>query len=287
MKEIKIGKYNTLVVTKVVDFGLYLDGGDIDAGGWGNILLPARYVPADINIGDEVNVFIYFDSEDRIIATTETPKVSVDEFAFLRVVDVNKAGAFLDWGLPKDLLVPYVQQANRMQTGAYYVVYVYQDDESERVTASAKLSKFLDKTPANYKKNKKLSGLVMAKTDLGYKVIIENAHTGMLYHNEVFTKLNIGQKVNVFINKIRDDGKIDLRLETIKKTELSTLEQQILSRLSANNGILKMNDKTPPEEIYRAFSVSKKNFKRALSHLYKQRLIIIEKDYIKDVKTNY
>ncbi len=284
MKEIKIGQYNTLTVTKAVDFGLYLDGGDVDEGGWGNILLPARYVPADTAIGDEITVFIYFDSEDRIIATTDKPKATVGEFAFLRVVDVNKVGAFLDWGLPKDLLVPYIQQTNRMQKGAYYVVHVYQDDESERVTASAKLSKFLDKTPAKYEKGEKLNGLIMAKTDLGYKVIIENAHTGMLYHNEVFTNLNIGQKVSVFINKIREDGKIDLKLETLKKSELSVLEQQIIDKLSVNNGILKVSDKTPPEEIYRLFSVSKKNFKRALSHLYKQRLIVIEKGYIELVE---
>ncbi len=284
MKEIKIGQYNTLTVTKAVDFGLYLDGGDIDEGGWGNILLPARYVPADVAISDEITVFIYFDSEDRIIATTEKPKATVGEFAFLRVVDVNKVGAFLDWGLPKDLLVPYIQQANKMQKGAYYVVYIYQDDESERITASARLNRFLDETPADYPLGKKLNGLIMAKTDLGYKVIIENAHTGMLYHNEVFTHLNIGQKVSIFINKIREDGKIDLKLETLKKSELSVLEQQILDKLSVNNGVLKISDKMPPEEIYRLFSVSKKNFKRALSHLYKQRLIVIEKGYIELVE---
>ncbi len=280
MQTIKIGQYNTLRVTKVVDFGLYLDGGDIDQGGWGNILLPARYVPADTEVGDELTVFIYFDSEDRIIATTEKPKACVGEFAYLRVVDVNAAGAFLDWGLPKDLLVPYVQQARKMRQGAYYLVYVYQDEESERVTASAKLSRFLDNTPPDYPRGKPLDATVMAKTDLGYKVIIENRHSGMLYHNEVFTTLNIGQKVKVFVRKIREDGKIDVKLETVSKHQLSALEQTILAKLAANQGFLRVSDKTPPEEIYRLFSVSKKNFKRALSRLYKQRLIVIEADYI-------
>lgn len=276
---IQIGQYNTLTVIKAVDFGLYLDGGNPNDEGWGEILLPARYVPADTNVGDEINVFVYFDSEDRIIATTEKPKACVGEFAYLRAVDVNAAGAFLDWGLPKDLLVPYVQQAKKMRQGAYYVVYVYQDDESERVTASAKLSRYLDKTPPAYPRGEKLSGLIMAKTDLGYKVIIENQHSGMLYHNEVFTTLNIGQRVNVFIQKIRDDGKIDLRLERPKQ-QSSELEQRILDKLAANNGILRLSDKTPPEEIYRVFSVSKKHFKRAISHLYKQRLIVVEADFI-------
>lgn len=288
---IAIGQYNTLNVTRVVDFGLYLDGGDLDNGGWGEILLPARYVPADCQVGSAIRVFIYFDSEDRIIATTETPKASVGQFAYLRVVDVNAAGAFLDWGLSKDLLVPYTQQANKMRQGAYYLVRVYQDEESERVTASAKLNRFLNQTAPTYPVKKSVNAIVMARTDLGYKVIIENQHTGMLYHNEIFQPLTIGQSITVRIKKIREDNKIDVLIDSPTKHDLSDVEQQILAKLAANNGILRMGDKTAPDVIYAAFSVSKKNFKRAVSRLYKQRLIHVEAECIttpqKEVPENY
>lgn len=277
---IAIGQYNTLTVTKIVDFGLYVDGGDENDEGWGEILLPARYVPADCEVGSEIRVFIYFDSEDRIIATTQEPKATVGQFAYLRVVDVNATGAFLDWGLPKDLLVPYSQQANRMRQGAYYLVYVYQDDESERVTASSKLSPFLNQSIPAYATNESVSGIVLAQTDLGYKVIINHQHTGMLYHNEVFQPLKIGQPLTVKIKKIREDNKIDLSLDLPDKRDLSELEQRILAKLAANHGILRLGDKTPPEAIYAAFAVSKKNFKRAVSRLYKQRLIVVEAERI-------
>lgn len=280
-KTLRIGDFNTLTVTRAVDYGVYLDAGDPDHGGWGEVLLPARYVPADCTAGDDLSVFIYFDSEDRLIATTDTPKAKVGEFAFLRVVDVNNAGAFLDWGLPKDVLVPYVEQSKTMRKGAFYVVYLYQDDESERITASSKLKRFLDITPKNYRLGDRVEGLVMAETDLGYKVIINHRHTGMLYANEVFTALKIGQKVRVSVRKIRDDGKLDLRLPQPDKHDLSELEQTILQRLKANHGILALGDKTPPEVIYRGLGISKKNFKRAISRLYKARLIIVEAERIR------
>lgn len=280
MNNIQIGKYNTLNVIKAVDFGLYLDGGDPDDGGWGNILLPSRYVPANANVGDNLKVFIYFDSEDRIIATCEKPKAIVGEFAYLRVADVNAAGAFLDWGLPKDLLVPYAEQSRKMRQGAYYVVRLYQDDESQRITGSTRLGQFLDQTPPPYQRGDKHRGLVMAKTDLGYKVIIEHQHTGMLYHNEVFCSLTIGQSLEVIIAHIRQDNKIDLRLQTPDKSDLSELEQAIMDKLHANQGLLHISDKTPPQTIYQTFSVSKKHFKRAISRLYKQRQIVITPDSI-------
>ncbi len=272
---LRIGDNNALKVLKLADIGAFLDGGDPQMGGWGEVLLPSRDVPEGCSEGDVVDVFLYFDSEDRLIATTEQPKAKVGEFAFLRVDDVNRAGAFLDWGLPKDVLVPYSEQSKPMRQGAFYVVYLYQDEESERITASSKLSKFLDKQPPSYRQGQRLQGLVMSPTDLGYKVIINHAHTGMLYHNEVFTSLNIGQRVEVAIKKIRDDGKIDLQLPQPKKSDLSDLEQDILSRLRNQHGVLSVGDKTPPEVIYRLFGVSKKNFKRALSRLYKARLITV------------
>lgn len=283
MNALRIGDFNTLSVIKTTEIGVYLDGGNPHDDGWGDILLPARYVPAHCEVGDELCVFLYFDSEDRLIATIDVPKAKVGEFAYLRVVDVNRAGAFLDWGLSKDVLCPYVEQAKPLRKGFYALVYLYQDDESERITASSKLSKFLDKTEKNFRVGQTLNGLVMAPTDLGYKVIINQAHTGMLYQNEVFSELKIGQNVTVQIQKIRDDGKIDLRLPRPDKNDLSELEQDIMRRLSANHGVLALGDKAPPEEIYRVLGVSKKNFKRAISRLYKQRLIVVEAQRITQV----
>lgn len=278
--QIKIGQWQSLKVTKIVDFGVYLNGGDEEFGGWGDILLPARYAPADAEIGDSIYVFIYFDSEDRIIATNDIPKATVGQFAYLRVVDVNKAGAFLDWGLPKDLLVPYAEQANKMRTGAYYIVYIYQDEESMRVTASSRISRFISKNHPTYSKDEVIDVLVIAETDLGYKCIVNHQHWGMLYRNEVFEPLSIGQKLRALIKKIRDDGKIDLQLPQPKKYNLSELEQSIMDRLHANHGLLRVGDKTDPQVIYRLFRVSKKNFKRAVSRLYKQRLISVEAEKI-------
>lgn len=281
---IKIGQWQTLVVTKLVDFGVYLDGGDVAQGGWGEILLPRRYVPQGCEVDQALSVFIYFDSEDRIIATTEKPKATVGEFAYLRAKDVNPAGAFLDWGLPKDLLVPYAEQANKMRVGAYYIVYIYLDDESERITASSRVSRFVDQQSGDYHAGDTVNLLVMATTDLGYKCIINHQHWGMLYHNEVFEVLAVGQKIPALIKKIRQDGKIDLCLPQPKKEDLSELEQTIMARLTANQGHLRVGDKTDPKDIYRLFKVSKKNFKRALSRLYKQRLIVVEAEQIRQVQ---
>jgi len=283
MSPIQIGRFNLLTIVKQIDFGVYLDGGDEDKGGWGNILLPKRYVPENINSVDSLSVFVYFDSEDRIIATTETPKVQVGEFAYLSAVDVNATGAFLDWGLPKDLLVPYNQQAKKMRPDTYYLVYVYQDKESERITASSKVSAFLHQTPAAYQPGEPVDLLIMAKTDLGYKAIINNKHTGILYNNEIYTTLCIGQTITGHIKKIRHDGKIDLRLATPDKNDSAPLESVILYKLSSK-GHLRLGDKTDPAVIYQIFGVSKKHFKRALSRLYKKRLIHIHDDSISLVK---
>lgn len=283
--QVNIGCWNELTVTKNVDFGVYLDGGNPNDGGWGEILLPARYVPADLHVGNTINVFIYFDSEDRIIATTETPKATVGQFAYLRAVTVNRLGAFPDWGLPKDVLAPFSEQGNRMRKGAFYLVYLFQDEESERITASSRVSRFLNQHPPQYTVGEVVNGLVMAETDLGYKVIINHQHTGMLYHNEIFQPLKIGQPLTLTIKKIRDDNKIDLQLNHPQKADLSELEHAILGKLAANHGVLNIGDKTPPEVIYKAFKVSKKNFKRAVSRLYKQRLIEVDANSIQLAST--
>ena len=197
---IEIGKLNTLRIVKEVDFGLYLDGGE-----QGEILLPTRYVPEKYEIDEELEVFIYNDSEDRIIATTEKPYAMVGDIAYLEVVSVNSVGAFLDWGLMKDLLVPYREQNSKMHEGKSYVVAIYLDDESQRIVATSKLDKLLDNIPIDYEVNQEVDVLVHCKTDLGYKVIINKLHWGMIYENQVFQEIEIGQQIKAYVQKIRDD----------------------------------------------------------------------------------
>ncbi len=271
----EIGKYNSLEVVKKVDFGIYLDG-----GGQGEILLPTRYVPENTEEGDILDVFIYLDSEDRIIATTEEPFATVDEFAFLKVKAVTSVGAFLDWGLMKDLFVPFREQKTRMQEGESYVVYLYFDIESKRIAASSKLDKFVDNLPVEYVEEQKVELLIANKTDLGYRAIIEDAHWGMLYANELFTPLTIGQRIFAYIKKIREDEKIDLSLYKPGYQQIDDTSETILNYLRNNNGRLELTDKSSPEEISNVFGISKKNFKKAIGNLYKRKLVNITDESI-------
>jgi len=273
----QIGKLNTLKIVKEVDFGLYLDGGD----DYDEILLPKRYVPEKYEIGADLEVFIYRDSEDRIIATTETPNAMVGDFALMEVVSVNKFGAFLDWGLQKDLLVPFREQKKDMEKGNSYVVYVYLDSETQRIAASSKLDKFLDNIPADYEPNQEVDLFVANKTDIGYKAIINNLHWGMLYENEVFKPLDRGQKIKAYIKKVREDEKIDLYLHKSGYDKVEELTEKILKTLKDEGGFLEINDKTPSAIIYEVFGESKKTFKKAVGALYKKRLIDITKQGIK------
>lgn len=267
---VQVGKYNTLRVVKSLDFGVYLDGGDK-----GEILLPARYVPEICSIGDEIEVFVYFDSEDRIIATTEKPYAQVGEFAWLQVKSTNRFGAFLDWGLMKDLLVPFREQKVDMQQDYCYVVYVYLDHESGRIAASAKLNKFLDNLPVDYEFNQEVDLLVVQETELGYKVIINNAHWGMIYHNEIFCPVEKGDRIKGYIKHIREDEKIDVALQPVGYEKIDMLSSVILRSLRENDGYLPLSDKSSSEQIAEYFSCSKKNFKKAIGSLYKQRTIQI------------
>lgn len=271
----EIGKYNTLKVVKEVDFGVYLDGNE-----HGEILLPNRYVPENINEGDSLEVFIYLDSEDRIIATTEEPLATVDEFAYLEVKAVTSLGAFLDWGLPKDLLVPFREQKTKMEEGKKYIVYIYFDIESKRIAASAKLDKFVDNLPVEYEEEQKVELLIVNKTDLGFNAIIEDAHYGVLYANEIFTNLTTGQRIFGYIKKIREDEKIDLSLYKPGYQQIDDTSEIILDYLKNNNGKLLLTDKSTPEEISNTFGISKKNFKKAIGNLYKRKLINISDDGI-------
>ncbi len=277
---LQIGKLNTLKIVKEVDFGLYLDGGEE----YGEILLPKRYVPEKFEIEDNLEVFIYRDSEDRIIATTETPIAMVGDFALMEVASVNDFGAFLEWGLQKELLVPFREQKNDMEKGKSYVVYVYLDDETKRIAASSKLNKFLDNVPSEYEPNQEVEVFIASKTDLGYNAIINDLHWGMLYENEVFKALERGQKIKAFIKKVREDEKIDLYLHKSGYDKVDVLTKKILEMLEEEGGFLEINDKTPSTIIYEVFGESKKTFKKALGTLYKKRLIDIEKRGIKLLK---
>lgn len=266
----QLGRINTLKINRKSDFGLYL----IDEEG-NEILLPNRYVAPDMHIGDEIDVFVYKDSEDRITATTETPKAQVGEFALLRVVATNSAGAFLDWGLPKDLLVPFREQKMRMQTGRSYIVYVYVDYNSDRIVASAKIDKFLDNRPADYHQGDPVEILIAQHTDMGYKVIIDNLHSGIIYHNEIFKEINIGDRMEAYIKSVREDGKIDVTLADRADRRTMELADKILMHLMSHGRRMALTDKSSPEAIKAAFECSKKDFKKAIGHLYKKKLITL------------
>ena len=273
---VNIGKYNTLKVLKEVDFGVYLDGESE-----GEILMPIRYVPKNCQPGDMVDVFLYLDSEDRPIATTENPYAQVGEFAMLRVKSVNKIGTFLDWGIMKDLLVPFREQKVTMIEGRSYLVYIHVDEESKRIVASAKLNKFLDKTVPEYVTGQEVDLVIESETDLGYKAIVNNLHWGILYENEVFEQLAKGIKMKGYIKKVRTDNKIDLSLQPLGYVKVDPITQMILDELKKAGGFIAVSDKSEAEEVYRVFGISKKTFKQAVGSLYKKRLITIGTDGIR------
>ena len=271
-----IGKTNWLPVLRECDFGVLFDGGDL-----GEILMPSRYVFNDWEPGEIVEVFLMLDSEDRLTATTEKPVAMVDEFALLRVVSVTNIGAFLDWGLPKDLFVPFREQNIKLREGQNALVRIYLDDLSGRIAASCKLDRYLDLTQPDYAPGEKVKLQIASRTDLGFKAIINNEHWGVIFHNEVFQPLERGQKLTGYIKQVRPDGKIDLSLQKTGANRFADLADELLEQLKEQGGFLPINDKTPAEEIYARFGVSKKAYKRALGALYKKRLITFENDGMK------
>lgn len=275
----QIGKFNTLKINRMVDFGAYLDGEEL-----GEILIPARYLSEDNKPDDLVDVFVSLDSEDRLIATTDKPLGEVGKFAYLTVKDINKTGAFLDWGLHKDLLVPFREQKANMVIGRSYLVYIFVDDETKRIVASAKLDKFLNNTIPDYKQNEEVDIIIDSETELGYTAIINHLHSGILYQNEVFEALDKGQQLKAYIKKIRPDEKIDLTLYKLGYTKISSMASDILDILKSNGGFMPINDKTDAELIYDTFGISKKNFKKSIGSLFKERIITIEKEGIRIVK---
>lgn len=265
---IKIGNYNRLKVSKIVDFGVYLDGGNNV-----EILLPARYINELPEIGDEMDVFIYTDSEDRLIATTERPFATVGQFAFLQVNAVNRIGAFLDWGLPKDLLVPFSEQKAKMKDGGIYLVYVYLDDATKRVVASSKIEKFIGNVIPDYKMMQSVKVLPYKHVEIGYKCIVENSHYGMIYENELFKPITIGEEIEAYVKHIREDFKIDLTLNSKTLERITEISEKILLELQKEGGKIEIGDKSDPELIKARFGCSKKDFKKALGALYKQKII--------------
>ncbi|MGL4292874.1 MAG: CvfB family protein [Bacteroidales bacterium] len=274
---VNIGKYNTMKVVKTLDFGIYMDAGD-----GVEILMPRRYVPENTEVGDELECFVYLDSEDRLLATTEKPYATVGEFAFLKVNSANHIGAFMDWGVSKELLVPFREQRVTMEEDRYYLVYIYEDKVSQRLAGSAKLNKFLDNVPHEYKSNQEVDLIIMKKTDIGFKVIINGLHNGMIYHNQIFRPVAIGDKLKGYIKEIREDDKIDVMLQPIGYEKVvGSLEQTILDALEDNDGFLPFNDRTDPDILMQEFHCSKKNFKKALGALYKQKKISLQENGIK------
>lgn len=274
--KIELGRYNQLEVVKEVDFGLYLDGGEE-----GEILLPARYVPEGCKPGDILNVFIYLDNEERLVATTLQPLVQVGEFACLEVAWVNESGAFLNWGLMKDLFVPFREQKMKMQIGRKYIIHAHLDEESYRIMASAKVEHFLSKEQPPYHPGEEVDILVWQKTDLGFKAIVDNQFGGLLYQNEIFQSAEMGMRLKAYVKQVREDGKIDLALQQAGAKKVDDFSEVLLQYIREHDGFTCLNDKSAAEDIYDAFGVSKKTFKKAVGELYKKRLVVLEEGGIR------
>lgn len=273
---IKVGRSYELDVIKATDFGFYLDAEEL-----GEVLLPIKYAPTDLEVGDYLDVFLYLDSEGRPVATTQKPKARVGDFAYLKVVANTEVGAFLDWGLDKDLLVPFSEQHRPMEVGHSYLVHIYINDVDGRIVASSKIDKFLDdEKPHDYKPQQAVDLIIANTTDLGYKAIVNHSHWGVLYKNEVHQRLSFGQSIQGFIKHVRPDGKIDLSLEGGQVTR-DKYSEIILNYLKRQNGFAPVHDKSDPKLISDLFGMSKGAFKKAIGGLYKQRVISIEKDGIR------
>tara|TARA_R110002096_G_scaffold183080_8_gene360937 strand:- start:9601 stop:10434 length:834 start_codon:yes stop_codon:yes gene_type:complete len=276
---VKLGNTHQLRVSKAVDFGFYLDAQEL-----GDVLLPKKFAPKDLAVGDLLYVFLYLDSEDRPIATTQQPKAKVGEFAFLKAVARTHVGAFLDWGLDKDILVPFAEQHRPIEVDQSYLVYLYLGKHDGRIVASSKIDKFIDDdAPHDFTPQQQVNLLIANSTELGFKAIINNSHWGVLYKNDVFQKLSFGQSKKGFIKRIREDGKIDLSLQGGKETR-DKYAKIILNHLEKQQGFAPVHDKSSPEIIADTFGMSKGAFKKAIGGLYKERLISIEKDGIRLVK---
>lgn len=272
----QIGQCIRLEVIRQNDQRYILDGGEL-----GELSLPKNETPSNIESGKEIEVVLYHDHEGNLTATTQKPFGTAGTFAYLRVTSVTSVGAFLNWGLPKDILVPFREQLNRMVEGKYYTVYIYLDAKSNRIVATSKIEKFLDQTPVPYDEGEKVGLLIWGTSDIGIKAIVNNTHWGVLYENEVFQPLKPGDRLNGYIKHLREDDKIDLSLHPPGYQKVDTFSDVLLAVLKEGDGFLPLTDKSDPTLIYQRFGVSKKTFKKAIGALYKQRLISIEDDGIR------
>jgi len=275
---IEIGKYNTLKIDRETKVGLFLTDGNAD------ILLPNKYVPEQYEIGDEIAVFVYLDHEERPVATTLEPYIFLNEFALLRVNYTNKFGAFMNWGMEKDLFVPFKEQARPMEQGKRYLVYMYIDEKTGRLVASSKTNQFLDNKEITLEKGEEVDLIISHITEVGINVIINEKHKGLLYKNEVYDDLRTGDRIIGYIKNIRPDGKIDVSATKLGFEKLEPSSQYILDELKASRGFLRLNDDSHPEDIKTVLKMSKKTFKKAIGVLYKQKLIEIKEDGIYLVK---
>jgi len=281
---IEIGKYNTLTILRETKVGLYLGVPNQKTDSSEDILLPNKYVPEHFTIGNKITVFVYLDYEERPVATTLKPYILLNEFALLRVNYTNKFGAFMDWGLEKDLFVPFKEQARPMEQGHLYLIYMYMDEMTDRLVGSSRISQFLDNENITVENGEKVDLIVSHITEMGINVIINEKHQGLLYKNEVFEDLRTGDKIIGYIKNVRPDGKIDVSLQPFGMERVDISAQTILDTLKASRGFLKLNDDSDPEDIKELLKMSKKTFKKAVGTLYKQKLIEIKEDGIYLVK---
>ncbi|SEG22433.1 CvfB family protein [Vibrio hangzhouensis] len=273
---INVGRVNQLEVIKEAEFGWFLDGED-----YGSILLSKKSAPEGIAIGDVVDVFLYFDADNQIAATKETPVAQVGEWGLMKIEGINNVGAFASWGIKeKDLLIPFSEQRGRLSAGQTILVYVYTDKASGRIVGTTKFNKLLDKTPARYQPNQQVELLIAERSDLGYKAIINGEHWGMIFPSDVFGKLFIGKKLKGYIKQVRADGKIDLSLQKVGVAKMDDLSEKILSLLEKKGGFLPLSDKSTPEAIFATFKTSKGTYKKSIGTLYKQGKITISKEGI-------
>lgn len=268
---VRIGEFNKLPIVRESPYGLYLDGGDM-----GEILLPEAQVPVGVMPYHDLEVFIFRDTGERLIAFTRTPYVMVGKFAYLEVVDLNeRLGAFLDWGLPKNLLLPFREQESRVRKGQGVIVTMYLDPETDRLVATSKVRKYLNQTPAVYEPNEAVNLVVMDETDLGFNAIVNDQHIGLLYHTELAEALNYGDTMQGYVAKVREDGKIDLRRDPSGYERKDNMAEQVYSILEKEGGVMHFNDKSSPASIRETFDLSKKAFKMAIGTLYRERRIVI------------
>ena len=275
---LSIGEYHTLTIDRDTPPGLFLkdDSGEKE----NEVLLPNKYKPESFEIGDELEVFVYLDHDERPVATTLQPYVQLDEFAFLECVDVTKMGAFLDWGLEKHLFVPFKEQAYPMKKGEHYLIFCYLDEETQRLVASSKVNHFLDNSDVTVEPFEKVDVIVTNKTDIGFNLIVNELHQGLVYHDDVFQDLKTGDQLEGWVKKIRKDNKIDVTLQRPGYRSIEPNADAIYNELQLQDGFLPLTDKSTPEEIKNWLEMSKKSFKKAVGALYKKRLIRLESDGI-------